>query len=179
MPDSAPENVVIRRFNAADVPAYLSIRREMLLNAPWAFGSSPEDDRGLDPRAVQERVESAESAIIGAFDREGGSPEGLCAVAGVGREPKRKARHLATIVGVYTRTACRGQGLGRRVVTAAIDLARAWSGVDLVQLAVSEHAPEARRLYERLGFVAWGVEPEALRLDGRAYAEIHMKLRLR
>jgi hypothetical protein len=33
-------------------------------------------------------------------------------------------------------------------------------------------------LYASLGFVAWGREPAALRIDGVDYDEIHMALRL-
>ena len=68
--------------------------------------------------------------------------------------------------------------MGRAVVCAAIDLARSWDGVDYVDLGVSENAPDARNLYERLGFVAWGREPESLQIDDRRFDEIYMCLRL-
>jgi len=92
------------------------------------------------------------------------------------RSPKFAYR--ASIWGVFVEPAYRGNGLGRAVVTAAIDLARSWSGVDYVDLGASGAAPEAQRLYERLGFAAWGREPEATEIDGRRYDEIHMTLRL-
>ena len=54
-------------------------------------------------------------------------------------------------------------------------VARTWPGVNSVGLSVSENSGAARRLYERLGFIAWGREPDCLHLpDGRAFAEIHM-----
>jgi RimJ/RimL family protein N-acetyltransferase len=80
---------------------------------------------------------------------------------------------------VFVEPAYRGNGLGRAVVTAAIDLARSWPGVDYVDLGASERAPEAQCLYENLGFRAWGREPEATEIGGRRYDEIHMTLRLR
>ena len=61
---------------------------------------------------------------------------------------------------------------------AAVQHARSCAGVDYVDLAVSENAPEALRLYESLGFSAWGREPEATQVDGQRYDEIHMTLRL-
>ena len=63
-------------------------------------------------------------------------------------------------------------------MSAAIDLARSWVGVDFVDLSVSENAPEAQRLYESLGFEQWGREPEVTEYEGQRYDEIYMTLRL-
>jgi RimJ/RimL family protein N-acetyltransferase len=61
---------------------------------------------------------------------------------------------------------------------AVITHARRWRGVTFLDLGVSANSPEAQRLYESLGFVVWGREPEATEYDGRRYDEIHMTLRL-
>jgi RimJ/RimL family protein N-acetyltransferase len=63
-------------------------------------------------------------------------------------------------------------------VHAALDHARTLPGTSWVHLAVSEAAPEARRLYERAGFTVWGTEPDALRHDGRTVVEHHMAFRI-
>jgi len=89
-----------------------------------------------------------------------------------------KFAHRASIWGVFVEPAHRGKGLGQAVIAAAIDLARTWPGVDYIDLGASGAAPEAQRLYERLGFAAWGREPEATEIGGRRYDEIHMSLRL-
>ena len=64
-------------------------------------------------------------------------------------------------------------------MNAAIDFARQLPGVTDVQLAVSERAAAAAQLYTSLGFVTWGIEPAALRIDGVDAAEHHMVLMLR
>jgi RimJ/RimL family protein N-acetyltransferase len=46
-----------------------------------------------------------------------------------------------------------------------------------LELSVTSDAPVARRLYERLGFVCWGVEAAAMRIDGRLIDEAHYVLR--
>ena len=61
-----------------------------------------------------------------------------------------------------------------QVLERTLEIARSWPGVTSVGLSVSARAEAARRVYERLGFKAWGVEPGALVLDGRAYDETHM-----
>jgi ribosomal protein S18 acetylase RimI-like enzyme len=156
----------------ADITAYIQLRCEMLEREPFAFGSSPEDDR-LSADFLRTSLRSPDSAIIGCF--KGGH---LIAAAGLVREAKLKARHLATIYGVYTTPAARGLGAARAALTHAITIARTWPGVDWVQLSVSETAPIAQRLYESLGFIAWGTEPDATRVNGVGRAEIHMRLKL-
>jgi len=50
--------------------------------------------------------------------------------------------------------------------------------VTQLNLGVSETTPGARALYEAVGFVVWGTEPRAMRVEGRYYDEIFMALAL-
>jgi len=61
---------------------------------------------------------------------------------------------------------------------AAIETARSWPGVDYVGLSVSVRSQAALRLYQRLGFVVWGTEPDVARVGGTDYDEVHLALRL-
>jgi RimJ/RimL family protein N-acetyltransferase len=160
----------IRRLTEVDVPAYLALRREMLADAPWAFASSPEDDHALAPDNLARAVASADQAIVGAF----GDAGALVGAAGLYRDPHRKMAHRARIWGVYITPSARGRGLGASLMTATLDVARPWPGVTSAGLSVSERAVAAIRLYQRLGFRQWGLEPGALVWEGRAYDEIHM-----
>lgn len=182
----------VRLLTPADAAAYVAHRREMLLDAPWAFCASPESDRGSRIEHVRTSLEQAAQAAAqpGAVSSATALPPGYAIVGAFNqrhelvsscvllREAAQKRAHIAMLLAVYTTASARGQGLSSRVIAAALDHARTWSGVSVVQLAVSEGSPAARRVYERLGFVAWGVEPDALRVDGRSYSETHMALRL-
>ncbi|MCC6426486.1 MAG: GNAT family N-acetyltransferase [Phycisphaerales bacterium] len=119
-------------------------------------------------RVSMARPESAIAAVV-----EG---DRVLAAAGVVREQKVKRRHVAMIWGVYVTPSARSRGLGRAVMLAGIEAARGWGGVGTIELSVSESSPAAQRLYDSVGFVAWGREPEALRVDGRSFAEIHMQM---
>lgn len=152
-----------------DASDYVAIRREMLLDAPWAFLASPGQDRGSDVEKVRASLERSDAAIAAVRE-----DNRLVAVAGVAREEAIKRRHIAVIWGVYVRPAFRGRGLARAVVEATFGFAGSCDGVASVHLAVSEHAPVARRLYESMGFVQWGYEPDAVRIDGRSFGEHHM-----
>lgn len=169
-----PEPIIhVRPLTAEDAHAYHALRREMLADAPWAFSSSPQDDRMRTIEGVLESITAPGHAIIGAL----AGPE-LIASAGVFRAKQAKAAHLATIWGVYVKPEFRGQALAAQVVAEAIRTARTWPGILAVGLSVSARAPAARRTYERLGFIAWGVEPAATRLGDELIDEVHMQLTL-
>jgi len=61
----------------------------------------------------------------------------------------------------------------------AIAHARSWEDVEQIQLEVNDVALEARRLYEKLGFHSWGIEPRSLSWKGQDTDGIHMILQLR
>lgn len=164
--------MLIRPLTPEDSNAYSAIRREMLADAPWAFSSSLGVDSSLDPAVVAQRLREPGQAIVGAF-----GPDGeLVGAAGLRRHTSPKMSHRALIWGVYVKPAARSGGLAARILAATLEVARSWPGVDSVGLSVNERATTAQRLYSRLGFAAWGREPKALMLDGRAYDEIHMVL---
>jgi len=57
------------------------------------------------------------------------------------------------LAGIAVRASMRGQGIGTRLLQAVCDLARA-KQIGSVQLQVVDTNADARRLYERMGFVA-------------------------
>ncbi len=174
---NAPMTTTIRRIVPDDYEDYVALRREMLLDTPWAFGASPGMDVGSDVGQLAERLGQPQNVVLGAF-----STDGLLSVAGLVRGNRPKTRHRADVWGVYTRPTARRRGLSRAVLEEAIALARSWSTADdpvvRIGLSVSSHSPAARRLYESLGFVVWGTEPDALRVDGELFDEIHLALAL-
>ncbi|MFG0304829.1 MAG: GNAT family N-acetyltransferase [Phycisphaerales bacterium JB040] len=160
-----------RRLGPEDAGAYLAIRREMLEDSPWAFLSSPDDDLANGVETLAVRLAEAENAILGV--ERGGV---LVSVAGVYRSPRAKSRHRANVWGVYTTPRLRGQGLGHRVVQSAVAVAWGWEGVDQVALSCSARAAAALAVYRDLGFVSWGVEPGAMKIDGEHLDEVHFVL---
>ena len=159
----------------------------MLTEAPWAFSATPDDDLALDQRHLAELLADRHKRIYAVADdswittTSDGSPHAdadLVAVAGIRRMNAPKFSHRAQLWGVFVAQSFRGRGFGRTVVEAAIDAARRWSGVDYVDLGVSENAPEALHLYRRLGFREWGREPATTQVGDRRFDEIYMALKL-
>ncbi|MFI4896410.1 MAG: GNAT family N-acetyltransferase [Phycisphaerales bacterium JB059] len=165
--------IEVVRLGGADAGAYQAIRREMLEDAPWAFLASRGDDSAEDTAQLQRRLRDPENVILAVR-----SPEGVAAVAGVRRIERMKMRHWASVWGVYTSPSYRRRGYSRALLEGAIELVRTWGGVEMLGIAVSANAPEALRLYESVGFVAWGREPRVTRVGQNTYDEIHLAMSL-
>ena len=90
---------------------------------------------------------------------------------------RQKLRHGAELAGMYVAPAVRRRGLGTALLQAAIARARSIDGVRQLGLSVNAANAGARALYRSAGFVAWGVRPQALQVDGALYDEEHLLLR--
>jgi ribosomal protein S18 acetylase RimI-like enzyme len=96
----------------------------------------------------------------------------LIAIAGFAVQQGQKKAHKGILWGMYVRPAARRASVGRRLVEAICNLAR--QHVELIQLTVVAENEQARNLYERLGFLEYGLEKNALKQDGRYYDEVLM-----
>ena len=174
----APAPAAPIRLTPGDAPRYAALRRRMLEDAPWAFAASPDDDRALDLEDLARCLAPDHRpafAILAIEESPGGA---LVAAAGLARAARQKFAHRASVWGVFVEPAHRGRGHARALLEAVIALARTWPGLVYLDLGVSASSPEAQRLYEDLGFVAWGREPGATAWGEAHIDEIHMSLRL-
>ena len=163
----------IRRLDVEDASRLIVVRREALETEPFAFAASVDDDVGLVIESVRSFLGMPDTqAVYGAFEN-----RELNGMVGLVRATKLKQRHKAMIWGMYVQRGFRRAGVGRALLNAAIDQARAWS-VDQVQLSVAESASAAKALYESVGFHAWGTEARALHWNGQFVAEHHLALQL-
>lgn len=180
----------VRLLTPADLDAMVALRAEALLDSPWAFTGSPGEPR--DAEVVRGSIDPPRSFVVGAFDDaaphnapphnapphngEKAQAGTLLASAGIVNDQRAKRAHVALIWGVYVTPRARGTGTGRAVVSKAIEIARAMKGVTTIQLACSDNSTAAAALYKSLGFVHWGTEPDAIRVGGKVYNELHMSL---
>ncbi|WFU53212.1 GNAT family N-acetyltransferase [Bradyrhizobium pachyrhizi] len=159
-------SIEIRRLAPADAGLYRDIRLEALRLSPEAFGSAYETESAHPVEWFAHRLEG-DAVILGAFRR--GELAGIVGfVAAEG--PKRQ--HKGALVGMYVRREARRAGVGRLLVDAALELAA--QSVELVQLVVVKGNEPACQLYQNAGFVEYGLERHALKIDGRYYDDILM-----
>ena len=163
----------IRPLQLADAPAYRAFRLRGLREHPDAFTSSFEEE-SLRPLLDTER----RLAAAGTEKLWGVFVDGVMAgMVGLSRETRARNRHKATLVGLYVADESTGRGLGRALVDTVVQSARA-CGIKLVILTVTDGNRPACRLYENAGFASFGMEPDAIRVDGVSFGKQHMFLQL-
>ena len=164
--------MLVRPLAEPDFDAWWRLRLRMLKEHPDAFGGSYEEAVSGGVERQRERFLQPNAFILGAFDG-----ETLVGTVGCVQQQPAKVRHKAFIWGMYVAPEARGRGVGRALMEAAIARARQWPEVEQIHLAVVTTNEVARRLYRSLGFEVYGVEPAALKVDGRDLDEEHMLLR--
>jgi RimJ/RimL family protein N-acetyltransferase len=165
----------IRRLNPEDAHAWAELRREALETHPLAFSSSvPNEFKTLVDIAIDRLKVCDDSAFFGAFVN-----DTLVGTVGIRRDEGFKRRHKAMIVAMFVRAVNRRSGVGEILMKTAIAHAGSWEDVEQIQLEVHDVALEAKRLYEKLGFHSWGIEPRSLSWKGQYTDAIHMILQLR
>ena len=164
----------IRRLSPSDAHAWAQLRQEALESHPLAFGASlPDDFSTLVETAIDRLAVCDESAFFGAF-----VDDVLVGTVGIRRDDGAKERHKCILVAMFVRTGNRRTGAGEMLVKAAVQHARSWNEMKQILLVVNDVAPEAKRLYEKLGFRVWGVEPRSLCWKSQYTDATHMILDL-
>lgn len=167
---SAGEAAVVRELGAADAAQFQALRLRGLAECPAAFASSVDEERVTPVAEVALRLRAQPGhCVLGAFRR-----DTLVGCIGLERERHRKLAHKAFVWGMYVAPEARRTGVGRALLVEALRRARAMAGVRQVNLGVNAANKPAVALYERLGFVPFGVERGFMLVDGIAHDEIHM-----
>lgn len=161
----------IRRLNGGDAEGYRVLRHEALLKNPEAFSSSYEDEMNYEAADYRQRLDNKHTYTFGAFDA-----NQLVGVVTLVPEGKVKLKHRANIFAMYVTDSQRGRGLGRELVKTAIQQAAELNSVEQIHLTVTSSNEPAKKLYASLGFEPYGVEKNALRIDGIYYHEDLMVL---
>ena len=143
-----PDPTSIRVARREDVPAIVALLADDPIGAGRERNADPVPEaywRAFDEMAAQPGnmllVAEADGAVVGCLQ--------LTMIPGLSRTGAKRAQ----IEGVRVASSRRGDGIGETLVRHAIELARQ-SGCALVQLTSDNARLDARRFYERLGFVA-------------------------
>ena len=160
--------ICVQRLAARDAKDFRDIRLEGLTRHPEAFAASLEYEEAQPLEWFAARL--TENVVIGAHD--GGH---LVGVIGLYVPPSAKELHKGIVWGMYVRGEWRYRGIGAALLTALLREAAAI--VEEVRLTVVTTNVSAVRLYERMGFTAYGSEPRALKVGNCYHDELLMASR--
>ncbi|WP_433767399.1 N-acetyltransferase family protein [Pseudomonas putida] len=159
----------IERLDASHALDYRALMLEAYDRHPQAFTSSVRERASMPLHWWESRLSGKLDVVFGGF------VEGrLAGIAGLAFEPREKARHKATLFGMYVSANARQLGLGRQLVEAVLAEARSHQGLRLVKLTVTAGNDTAFNLYRRCGFIQFGLEPMAVRVGEEYFDKIHM-----
>jgi len=163
----------IRQLHDTDVEIYRVLRATCLRESPHAFTSSYEEfsQRPLD--SIAQQLRGHENFTLGAFE-----DARLVGMVGFYRENALKLRHKGYIVSMYVLPEYRSRGIARALLIEAIDRAKRLPDLKQISLGVVVTQATAKRLYESLGFVTYGREPDAVKIGEQYFAEEFMLLKL-
>lgn len=159
----------IEQLDASHALDYRAMMLEAYDRHPQAFISSVRERASMPLNWWESRLTGKLDVVLGAFQ------DGrLAGIAGLAFEPREKARHKATLFGMYVSANARQRGYGMQLVQAVLAEARTRSYLRLVKLTVTAGNDAAFNLYRRCGFVQFGLEPMAVRAGEEYFDKIHM-----
>lgn len=169
--------VSIRELTEDDARAFQELRLRGLRDHPEAFGSTYERESAYTMDFVAERLRVA-AASPDNFTLGAHLHEKLIGVVGFIRMTQDIERHRGHIWGMYVVSEEQGRGVGRLLLTDAMERAMALPGLEQIELEVESRNEAAKSLYASLGFESYGIDPRTRLLNGEYIDEERMVLML-
>ncbi len=164
------KKITIRQLGPADAAIFRRLRLQGLRESPAAFAASYEEEEKISVEETARRLAaSPDNWVLGAFaDGE------LAGVVGFYREQGLKLRHKGKIWGMYVSPEHRGRRIGEGLMRECVAKIDGMPEVRSARLSVNPTQTAAMKLYEKLGFVRYGEEPDALFVDGAYHLFVNM-----
>ncbi|MFD3449373.1 GNAT family N-acetyltransferase [Microbacteriaceae bacterium 4G12] len=163
----------IRVLQASDARCYQELRLTALQVNSEAFGSTYEREVKFSLETIIERIQPTENKfVLGAFNDQ----NQLVGIVAFVRESGLKDAHKANIYGMFVAPEMRGSGLGKALMLELIRKAKNLNGLEQLKLTVMSENGAAKQLYKSIGFEVYGVEQNALKLNGQYFDEDLMVL---
>lgn len=158
----------VRQLGPDDAPVYRELRLNGLKSDPRAFASSyaAEAKQTLDDH----RRTLENNFVLGAFEK-----DRLKGAVSYFVPRHASMTHRGQVWGMIVASDARGQGIGRSVLSALVEHARA-AGLRQLHLGVGTYNVAAIHLYKSLGFCTYGTEPRALTIGNQDIDEHLMVL---
>lgn len=165
--------MTIRKLQPDESLLYRALRLECLKREPEHFGSTYEEELSTATLKFESWIEQngSDHFMFGAFDG-----RTLMGIVGFARQERQRARHRGEVVQMYVDAPHRGRGVGERLLRGLLNQAFSLDGVEQAQLSVVAHNRAAIQLYERIGFRAFGVQPNYFKVGVHYFDQQFMQL---
>jgi ribosomal protein S18 acetylase RimI-like enzyme len=165
----------VAALTASDALQYRELMLEAYVQAADAFTSTAEE-RAAEPLSWWVNRIAAPSGLGQSFGVFQGSQ--LVGTVALEFSAKPKTQHSALVIGMYVKPQARRTGAAKLLMQAAVAAARARTGILVLRLTVTEGNAPALRLYESVGFTAWGTEPQAIHTPAGYKGKVQMSMPL-
>ncbi|WP_338524440.1 GNAT family N-acetyltransferase [Pseudomonas batumici] len=164
--------LTFRRLTPEHASSYRALMLEAYELHPDAFTSDAKEREALPIDWWEKRLDSSPAATDVVFAALEG--DHLLGVVGLSVETRKKASHKSTIFGMYVPLAHRNKGIGHKLMCGVLAYAKSQPQLLVVQLTVTDGNGSAKVLYERMGFVTFGLEPLAVAVGTQFVSKVHM-----
>jgi RimJ/RimL family protein N-acetyltransferase len=160
----------IRTLEKTDAKEFQRLRLFALQNNSTSFGSSFEEEVKKSLEQFEAFIDpKSERVFWGAFES-----DRLIGMVGLGCEDGVKTKHKGFIRSMFVDPSARKLGVASELLKTAIHFSEAQMKLEQLTLAVNSTNIEAINLYKKFRFIEYGVEPNALKIEGRYFAEMLM-----
>lgn len=162
--------MIFRRLRPTDALLYRRVLLEAFELHPEVFSVRAARQASISEANWVARLSSEQDQLFGVFiDAQ------LAGIVGLAFEYQARSRHKATLFGLYVSPRLRRQGLGRALVRTVLKQAVQYPEVRWVELTVMAGNEAALHLYQRCGFVRFGLEPLAIRVGDEYHDKVYMR----
>lgn len=163
--------LIFRELDSADASAYQALRMQALQEEPQAFTRSYDDECTLSNKDFKAHLTATHNHFtIGVIDG-----NNLVACVHFSRSPQSQRRHLGEITELYVEPSYRSEDIGKDLVSDCIERAAELPYLTHIDAICSAASIHARRLFKGAGFAVWGIESNAMRVNGEPVTQLHMR----
>lgn len=161
----------IDEIKSDQIEQYKNFLNLGLINDEENFRITPKDDLNA-PFPTKDRPDSF---TLGAYvDYE------LAGIVSFGRDgsDREKLRHKGVLFRMYVSEKFRGKGIAKMLIEELVVRAKEISDIEQINLTVISNNENAKKLYEKLGFITFGSEKNAIKWKNKYFNEDQMTLKL-
>jgi ribosomal protein S18 acetylase RimI-like enzyme len=162
-----------RALQLADREKYRALRLDCLQKYPQYFGSLYENEKESNTLKFDHIIaeQNGKDFLLGAF-----ADEELVGMCGNIQENRVKTKHIAEISHMYVNPAFSQQGIATQLLQKTIAQVFSNAEVEQIILGVVQSNKHALRLYQKLGFVQYGLHKNYYKVNTAYEALVLMQL---